>query len=83
MQHKVGLLRRKPCGEVSRLFGLHLSAVKIRFDVMPEDVPRPAVLNGLLDVPLAGGRVFDFGDDDLMVPPRDLSNKLLDQGKRI
>ena len=52
--------------------------VKVRLNLVGQDVPAPSELDGLAGVPKPHGRVFHTVDEDDTVAPRQLSNKLLD-----
>jgi len=74
---QIGLRRRESRLEVRQCFSL--PPVEAAFDLDHEDVPAPAVLDGLLRVPetLLGG-LYHIEDANV-VPPGNLSNSLLDE----
>ena len=69
---QVGLQRWQGAGEVGD--GLALAAVEIAVDLVIEDGAAPAVLDGLLGVPQAFGRVFYLLHKDDIVAPGKLGH---------
>ena len=63
-------------GEAAVRFGLSLPTMSIRLDHHEQDVPAPAIDEGLLHIPKTVGQVFDLlHEDDVMEPGNGPENR--------
>jgi len=72
---QVGLERGKGARKVS--LRLSLAAIETRLDLHDKNVPAPAILNSLFDVPGAFGGVLNLVEQPDIMAPGQLCNKLL------